>query len=959
MTVPSTTRRAGPYLGNGVTTSFPFTFKVFAKSDIALTLTNPAGISTALVLDSDYSVTLNVDQDATPGGSITYPLSGSPLATGATLVGVGSIPYDQTTSFPAGGPYRAETTEDTFDRTEFQIQQLAEAQGRALTLPPSAGGVNTALPNPLALALLGWNSDATALQNYELSTMVTSVAFGTARYDVFTGDGTTTAFTLSGEPGMLANIRVAVGAAVQTPGTDYTYVSGSKVLVFTSPPPATVTVLVQYSLALSQGYSDSAASIFIQDGTGAVQRYVQDKLRETKTPADYLAGDDATTLQRLLDACRGKTAYVIDGVYNIGSTMLVMDTAGSSLVLSENAAINYTGNTALKITADDCTVTGGRGAGFTGPATWDGTNTSPTYGVIWVTGRRCTIRATRLTNVKKVGLWFKDVEDGTVESCYIDGNYPSASWTGVETGHWAVVFDPGTGASGGNFKLTDNTIKGCVQGCQPGNYGVGGVVRGFTAVGNIFEGCWNHGIYSNFTHGAVITGNMFNRCQIPVVTSGDYNTISGNSMYTAQSTAGDERDVIGISVRDGSYNSITGNTLRGVLSPPSNGVAINVQDVSGAADLIGNVISGNTIDIPSGAGVAIRVSASTKTCSGNVISGNTVRAPGLATEGLIGVYGSTGKVGGNVTGVTKANPGVIAVTDPHGLAVNDPVTLVDFQGMTQINGKYLVNSTPTTTSLSVKTLAGVAVDSTAFTTWTSGGEVRKTAMMNAGNKVTGNNLIALGKSGGIYLICQQGAVVSGNTVEWQYNAGSAENNVLVGVFDSYRCASTLNTSLIRPNYGTNVSIQGFREYSGTLTQQVFSHFVSDNIDQVDTTAGGFFQAVESLAGSGLILNQSGAYVPSTACAVGSTFRNTAGGINSTFYVKQAGTGATGWAPVGVGMLDVDAASIANKAASINTSEKYTGKMVWDITNNRAMRALGAADVSGWRVIDGSLTVTPA
>ena len=37
-------------------------------------------VESDLVLDSDYSVTLNADQETSPGGTITYPIVGSPLA---------------------------------------------------------------------------------------------------------------------------------------------------------------------------------------------------------------------------------------------------------------------------------------------------------------------------------------------------------------------------------------------------------------------------------------------------------------------------------------------------------------------------------------------------------------------------------------------------------------------------------------------------------------------------------------------------------------------------------------------------------------------------------------------------------------------------------------------------------------------------------------------------------------
>jgi hypothetical protein len=61
----------------------------------------------------------------------------------------------------------------------------------------------------------------------------------------------------------------------------------------------------------------------------------------------------------------------------------------------------------------------------------------------------------------------------------------------------------------------------------------------------------------------------------------------------------------------------------------------------------------------------------------------------------------------------------------------------------------------------------------------------------------------------------------------------------------------------------------------------------------------------------------------------------------------------------INTASVSAANIADKTSTANTSEKYDGLMVWDITNRRMMRARGAADVSPWDCVDGSVTVTPA
>jgi hypothetical protein len=54
-----------------------------------------------------------------------------------------------------------------------------------------------------------------------------------------------------------------------------------------------------------------------------------------------------------------------------------------------------------------------------------------------------------------------------------------------------------------------------------------------------------------------------------------------------------------------------------------------------------------------------------------------------------------------------------------------------------------------------------------------------------------------------------------------------------------------------------------------------------------------------------------------------------------------------------------ATNIANKAAAINTTNKYTGLMVWDTTNKRLLRASGGTDVAPWDVVDGSTSVTPS
>lgn len=164
MTIPSTPRKAGPFTGNGATTSFPFAFKVFAPTDVKVVVANSAGVETTLVLNSDYSVTLNPNQATSPGGVVAYPLSGSPLPPGSKLSITGNISYDQPLDLPSGGNFSPLALENQLDRTTMQIQQLAEIVGRSVSLPVTANA-STQLPAPEADKFLAWNSTGTALVN--------------------------------------------------------------------------------------------------------------------------------------------------------------------------------------------------------------------------------------------------------------------------------------------------------------------------------------------------------------------------------------------------------------------------------------------------------------------------------------------------------------------------------------------------------------------------------------------------------------------------------------------------------------------------------------------------------------------------------------------------------------------------------------------------------------------------
>lgn len=77
------------------------------------------------------------------------------------------------------------------------------------------------------------------------------------------------------------------------------------------------------------------------------------------------------------------------------------------------------------------------------------------------------------------------------------------------------------------------------------------------------------------------------------------------------------------------------------------------------------------------------------------------------------------EAGLNITGVTQANPAVVAVTNTY--AVGDWVFITGVGGMTQLNGNYYVVHARDSGHITLYDLFGAPVDSTAFGAWTAGG----------------------------------------------------------------------------------------------------------------------------------------------------------------------------------------------------------------------------------------------
>lgn len=135
MSISSTNRKSGPYIGNGITTALPFSFKVFSASDVLVVRTDLLEAETNLALTTHYTVALNADQDSNPGGTVNLL---SPAAAGYLTTITSAVPDLQSLTLTNAGGFYPKVINDALDRLTIMVQQLAEKVSRSLKVSISS-----------------------------------------------------------------------------------------------------------------------------------------------------------------------------------------------------------------------------------------------------------------------------------------------------------------------------------------------------------------------------------------------------------------------------------------------------------------------------------------------------------------------------------------------------------------------------------------------------------------------------------------------------------------------------------------------------------------------------------------------------------------------------------------------------------------------------------------------------
>lgn len=145
------------------------------------------GIQSTLIAGTDYTVVLNSDQNASPGGTVTLPVA---LASGYTLTVTSLLSYLQATDLTNAGGFYPSVINDALDRLTIFVQQLVSGISRSLRFPLSDGSaINTTLPGASARAGKVLTFDNTGAPAVAIAaTDVTAVAANAANINAVAGD---------------------------------------------------------------------------------------------------------------------------------------------------------------------------------------------------------------------------------------------------------------------------------------------------------------------------------------------------------------------------------------------------------------------------------------------------------------------------------------------------------------------------------------------------------------------------------------------------------------------------------------------------------------------------------------------------------------------------------------------------------------------------------------------------
>jgi hypothetical protein len=186
--------------GNGVTTVFPYTFKIISDADIEVSVDD-----VVKTLTVDYTVS---GAGADAGGNVTMLVA---PASSTSVLRRRNMALVRTTDYQDQGELPATTLDSDLDAAILMIQQVDDQIGRALTLPAGVTGVSAELPEPEPNAVFVWNTAGDGIENKTL------VDLGALALPLSVSEGGTGSITAAAARTVLG---LAIGTDVQAYDAD-------------------------------------------------------------------------------------------------------------------------------------------------------------------------------------------------------------------------------------------------------------------------------------------------------------------------------------------------------------------------------------------------------------------------------------------------------------------------------------------------------------------------------------------------------------------------------------------------------------------------------------------------------------------------------------------------------------------------------------------------------------------
>jgi hypothetical protein len=233
MTINTTTTRVS-YTGNGVTTAFSVPFVFFGASELeVIRRVIATGAETVLALTTNYTVsggngtTGTVTAIVAPTAAVQWTIRRNTART-------------QLVDYAPNDPFPADTHERALDRLTAIAQETAEGNDRAVKFPKTdAPTISTELPSSAIRANKVIGCDATgALTVYDPAALAaTGAIYADYLRSQFSGNGSTTVFTLPADPVTRDNVNIYISGVYQQ--KDRYTVAGAALTFVTAPPVGT------------------------------------------------------------------------------------------------------------------------------------------------------------------------------------------------------------------------------------------------------------------------------------------------------------------------------------------------------------------------------------------------------------------------------------------------------------------------------------------------------------------------------------------------------------------------------------------------------------------------------------------------------------------------------------------------------------------------------------------------